>query len=249
MAHREYFYVEPKFISPPTVEIKGSEFNHLARVLRKKTRDIVEVVDGLGNLYTVVLTEVGKNFAGGEIQKRVRFAGEPNTKLTLAQAIPKSSRFELVIEKGTELGVSTFIPAICEHSLITGADTKVSRWQKIAIAAMKQSGRSYLPDVQNPQPLRNIILNKGLLKLGLIAHQDPRAKSMSALLSELKEKFFQIKSATILIGPEGGFSPEEVGFAHDNGFYSFTLGPRRLRSETAGIVASALFMELRWEMS
>lgn len=248
MSHREYFYVEPSFISPPTVEIKGSEFKHLALVLRKKVRDIVEVVDGAGNLYTVVLTDVGKNSARGEIQKRARFSGEPNVKLTLAQAIPKSARFELVIEKGTELGVSAFIPAICENSVIKEADGKVTRWQKIAIAAMKQSGRSFLPDVHKPQALHDIIQKKGPLTLGLIANPSPGARNLSALISDLREKSFQMKSAIILIGPEGGFSPEEAKMAGDNGFFSFTLGPRRLRSETAGIVASAVFMELMGEM-
>jgi len=249
MSHREYFYVEPGFITPPLVEIKGSEFKHLARVLRKNVRDIVEIVDGMGNLYTVVLTRMESSFAQGEIQKRVRFAGEPATKLTLAQAIPRNARFELVIEKGTELGVSSFIPTICEFSLIKDSETKGTRWQHVAIAAMKQSGRSMLPAIQKPLPFQDVVSQKSVLTLGLFAHPTHGAPSLSRLIAELKGKSLHLKSALILIGPEGGFSPDEVKLAHSNGFYNFTLGPRRLRSETAGIAAAALFMEALGEMS
>ncbi|MFZ5516822.1 MAG: RsmE family RNA methyltransferase [Candidatus Zhuqueibacterota bacterium] len=249
MSHREYFYVEPGFISPPLVEIKGSEFKHLARVLRKNVRDVVEIVDGVGNLYTAVLTRMETNFAQAEIQKRVRFAGEPNIKLTLAQAIPRNARFELVIEKGTELGVSSFIPTLCEFSLIKESETKGTRWQNIAIAAMKQCGRSVLPAIQKPQPIQDVITQKSVLTLGLFAHPAHGAPGLSALIAELKGKSHHLKSALIAIGPEGGFSQDEVKLARSNGFYNFTLGPRRLRSETAGIAAAALFMELMGELS
>ncbi|UCE55128.1 MAG: 16S rRNA (uracil(1498)-N(3))-methyltransferase [Desulfobacterales bacterium] len=249
MKHREYFYTEPKNISQGTLAIKGDELKHLSRVIRKKVRDIVEVVDGQGNLYTVVLTEISRQHAIGEIQKRTRYVGEPNFHLTLAQAIPRGNRFDLVVEKGTEIGVSTFIPLICEHSTVKASASRISRWKKIAIAAMKQSARSMLPEITSAQTIEEVIRKKGLLKLGLIADTGPGAKTLSNLAAEFKQKSFQLKFAIILIGPEGGFSSHEVKMALDNGFYRFTLGPRRLRSETAGIVASAILMDLIGEMS
>ena len=94
MKHREYFYTEPKNISKNSLAIRGDELKHLSRVVRKKVHDVVEVVDGQGNLYTIVLTKISKSVATGEIQKRTRYAGEPNFNLTLAQAIPKGNRFD-----------------------------------------------------------------------------------------------------------------------------------------------------------
>lgn len=244
MSHKEFFYTKPENISNNFVEIKGEELKHLSRVLRKKVREIVYVVDGRGNLYTILLTEIKKQVARGEIQKKARFVGEANFELTLAQAVPKGNRFDLVIEKGTEIGVSAFIPLICEHSIVETTPARISRRKKVAIAAMKQCGRSVLPEILPAQSVKEVMKKKGLLKLGLIAHSEGRCKSLYSISEQLKKKNHPIKSAIILVGPEGGFSPEEVNLAIENGFEPFVLGPRRLRSETAGIVASAIFMEL-----
>ena len=233
MNHKEYFYTNPENISQNFVEIKGEELKHLSRVVRKKVRDIIYVIDGKGNLYTVLLTEIKKQVARGEIQKRTRFAGESNFNLTIAQAVPKGSRFDLVVEKGTELGVSAFIPLICERSIVDVSTAKMSRWRKVAIAAMKQCGRSVLPEILSAQSVKEIVENKTVLQPGLIAHQDKWEKSLNAVIQPLKKKNDPAKSAVILIGPEGGFTPEEVKTATENGFVPFSLGSRRLRSETA----------------
>jgi 16S rRNA (uracil1498-N3)-methyltransferase len=244
MSHKEYFYTKPENISQDYVEIKGAELKHLSRVVRKKIRDIIYVVDGKGNLYTVLLTEIKKQFARGEIQKRNRFAGEENFHLILAHAVPKGSRFDLVVEKGTELGVSVFIPLLCEHSVVDISPAKISRWRKVAIAAMKQSGRSVLPEISPVQSIKQIIENKHILTPGFIAHQDSDSKSLSNVIHSFKEKGTLTKSAMIFIGPEGGFSVAEIQIALDNQILPFSLGSRRLRSETAGIVVSAIFMEV-----
>lgn len=249
MRHREIFYTEPKNISPDKLEIKGEELKHLVRVMRKQERDVIEVVDGQGNTYTAVLSKITKQFAQGEIQKRTRYAGEPNFQLTLAQAIPKGNRFDLVVEKGTEIGVSVFIPLLCEHSIVEASAARLDRWQKVAIAAMKQSTRSVLPEITPAQTVHDVIRKKGLLKPGLIAEGGDGSRSLSEIINGLQQKSVQLKSAVVLIGPEGGFSANEVDLALENGFHKFTLGRRRLRSETAGIVASAILMELIGEFS
>ena len=244
MKHQEYFYTKPENISENIVEIKGEELKHLSRVLRKKVRDVVNVVDGEGNLYTIVLTEIRKAVARGEIQKKVRFIGESNFRLTLAQAVPKGNRFDLIVEKGTELGVTTFIPLICEHSVVEATPARMNRWKKVAIAAMKQSGRSILPDIKPAQSVKEVIQKTGILSIGLIAHPQGKCKYLSSLIMELIKRKQPIKSMTVLVGPESGFSLEEVNFALENRYKSFTLGPRRLRSETAGIASAAILMEL-----
>ncbi len=244
MKHVENFYTEPENISSSEVVIRGSEFTHLFRVLRKKIRDVVNVVDGKGNCYTVVLTEFKKDHARGAIQKRTRFAGEANFSLTLAQAVPKMNRFDWVVEKGTELGVTAFIPLSCEFSVVEPNSVRSSRWEKIAIAAMKQCGRSLLPEIFPAQSVRETVQYSGLATLGLIAHPEGKSATLLQLAEQIKQNKQPPKAAVVLVGPEGGFSAEEVQFALDHGFKAFTLGNRRLRSETAGIVSAALIMEL-----
>lgn len=247
MKHQEYFYVSPDLISADAVVIKGEEFKHLSIVHRKKAREIVQVVDGRGNLYTVLLEHIGRQEARGSIQKRQRFAGEPNFNLTLAQAIPKGSRFELVIEKGTEIGVSTFIPLLTERTVVNAGETKLKRWNKIAVAAMKQSARSLLPEIHAPINFAEFMTDCPVYDFQLIGHAAGGMKSLTEVIESEKRKhrdLNRIKKGIILIGPEGGFIDEEVQKALDLNFLPFSLGPRRLRSETAGIVAAAILMEL-----
>ena len=247
MKHLEYYYVPPRDIKDDVVEFKGSELKHLTVVSRKKSGDKIFVVDGEGHTYSVELINVTSKSAIGKIQKRSRYLREPNFKLTLAQAIPKGNRFDLIIEKGTEIGVSKFIPLITERSIVQGSETKLNRWQKIAIAAMKQCTRSILPEITPAQTLDQLFMAKKIYHLQIIAHPENNAKSLTEVIIRNKEKFKKIsniKSGIILIGAEGGFSTAEVTTAKSWKFETFSLGQRRLRSETAGIIASALTMEL-----
>ena len=244
MKHFENFYTSPENISETEVLIRGAELKHLSRVLRKKIRDVINVVDGKGNLYIAILTEIKKDLARGEIQKRIRFAGESNFFLTLAQAVPKSNRFDWVVEKGTELGVSAFVPLNCEYSVIDSNAARISRWENIALAAIKQCGRSVLPEIYPSQSVKEFVQNANILSLNLIAHPAGKTSTLSHLAEQIKQLDQLPKSANVLVGPEGGFTAEEVNLAFENGFKPFTLGIRRLRSETAGIVAAALTMEL-----
>jgi len=247
MKHLEYFYVPPRFIKNNLVEIKGSEFKHLVVVSRKKKGDIVQVVDGEGSVYSVILTDITKTSAAGRIEKRSRYSGEPIFKLTLAQAIPKGNRFDFVIEKGTEIGVSKFIPLFTERSIVSGGESKLTRWQNLSIAAMKQCARSVLPQIASQQTLDQLLSSKGIFDFKLIAHPEHPSGCLTEIIIREKEKLSKItriKNGIILIGPEGGFTTEEVNTAKQWGYQSFSLGSRRLRSETAAIVAAAIVMEL-----
>ena len=247
MKHLEYFYIPPNQITGDIVEFKGQELKHLVIVARKKLHDIVQVVDGRGNVYTIQLNHITKTSATGVIQKRSRYSGEPNFQLTLAQAIPKGNRFDWAIEKGTEIGVSKFIPLITERSIVQGSEVKLKRWEKVAIAAMKQCTRSILPPITPPQTLDQILSGQEIYDFRLIAHPADRSKSLAELIIQEKQKFVRIskiRHGIILVGPEGGFTAAEVQQAETWNYQCFTLGQRRLRSETAGIVAASLVMEL-----
>ena len=187
MKHAEYFYVPPRNIKDNVVEFKGTELKHLTVVSRKTRHDVVHVVDGESNVLTVVLTQVNRKSAFGKIQKRSRYLKEPNFKLSLVQAIPKGNRFDFVIEKGTEIGVSKFIPLITERSIVKGNETKLNRWKKIAIAAMKQSTRSILPEITSPQTLDQVFMAKEINDFKLIAHPENQRKSLAEIIFQQKK--------------------------------------------------------------
>lgn len=246
MKHQEYFYVSPEGIDGEQIEIRGDELKHLSIVRRKKSTDIVHIVDGRGTLYTVHLEHIGRQVARGRVQKRQRYAGEPNFHLTLVQAMPKGSKFDLVIEKGTEIGVSKFIPLITRRSVVDAGHAKPTRWKNVAIAAMKQCARSILPEITPPVDFDAFMDKSPICDFQLIGHGADSAGSLSEIIESRRERLSAIsrfKSGIILIGPEGGFTELEVRKAAELNFQPFSLGARRFRSETAGIVASAIIME------
>jgi 16S rRNA (uracil1498-N3)-methyltransferase len=162
--------------------------------------------------------------------------------LTLAQAVLKGSRFDLIVEKGTEIGVSVFIPLLCARSVAT-LEHKVDRWRRIALAAMKQCGRSLWPSISVPMSFKEALdtLSSGDLKW--IAHEDVDIEPLN--LKDFSRKinnYNGIGRIVLLIGPEGGFTEQEVAEALSHGFNPISLGTRRLRSETAAIVATTFIM-------
>ncbi len=244
MITHDFFYSPPDLISDTIVEIHGEEFKHLIRVVRKKPGDIVNIVDGIGNVYTVVIKKITRTFAQAEIQKRIRLMGEPIFQLTLAQAIPKGSRFDWVVEKSTELGVAEIVPLVCDFSVTEGSTNRCRRWEKIAIAAMKQCHRSRLPKIHEPVRFSEFLTENWKKSLAFLAHPAKGAQALSTIILKNQQKYRTKRTAIIFTGPEGGFSENEIELAKKEGCQFFTLGPRRLRAETAGIASAAIFMEL-----
>ncbi|MBD3289328.1 RsmE family RNA methyltransferase [candidate division KSB1 bacterium] len=247
MKQHDFYYVPPENIDKNTVTFSGAELKHLKVVKRKRVGNIVQVVDGAGGAYTVELTQIDAKKAEGKIHKKTRYLGEPNFQLTLAQAIPKGNRFDLIIEKCTEIGVSHFIPLITDRTIPSAGEAKLKRWQKVAVAAMKQCARSVLPEIKSPQALESVLTGKEIYDFQLMAHPDETNKSLTDTILEQKQKINhlpRIKKGILLIGPEGGFTLTEAAKAREWNYNPFSLGQRRLRSETAGIVASGIIMEL-----
>ncbi|MBA4312827.1 MAG: hypothetical protein C0417_09380 [Chlorobiaceae bacterium] len=229
----DYFYSPPKNISAKEVVIDGDEFAHLTHVMRKNTDDIIRVVDGLGTAYDVQLTEIKKKTAHGAILQTYQQHNEPAIDLTIAVGILKNpSKFDYLVEKATELGVKKIIPLTTERTIPSHA--KIDRWQKLALAAMKQCGRSYLPKVKELIDLNDLLNEQESYTTKLIAHENPIVKTKSSDVIIQSEK-----SGIVLIGPEGGFGDEEISLAENAGYSILYLGERRLRTETAAIVAVA----------
>jgi 16S rRNA (uracil1498-N3)-methyltransferase len=204
------------------------ESKHIIKVLRKKDGDILFVTNGLGFLFEcsiVLAIETKCTVAIIRFNKSER----PNVYLHLAVAPTKmNDRFEWFLEKATEIGVSEITPIICEHS--ERKHIKNERFEKIVIAAMKQSNQYYLPKLNEPVGFKDFMKLKLSGQL-FIAHCEETDKKL------LKELILPKNPVTIVIGPEGDFSAKEIQLAIDSNFIPVSLGNTRLRTETAGIVA------------
>jgi 16S rRNA (uracil1498-N3)-methyltransferase len=232
----EYFYVPPERIVNGKVEIADEEFTHLVHVMRRKEGDEICIVDGKGGAYDVRLVSVGRRSAEGSVVRMLERSNEPKVVVTCAVGILKNpSRFDFLVEKTTELGVSSIIPLRTARTI--PAHAKIERWQKLALAAMKQSGRSRLPEVQELTQFDVVCSSASRYDRCYIAHEQPLGESAAAPLLSASDR-----NIAILIGPEGGFSDEEVGRAIETGWKPLFLGERRLRTETAAMIAVERFV-------
>jgi 16S rRNA (uracil1498-N3)-methyltransferase len=233
----DYFYCLPHNIRGGQFLIDGEEGAHLVHVMRKQAGDTIRIVDGVGTAYDARIDEVkGKNVKG-VIVNRYENHHEPSVHLTVAVGLLKNpSKFDFLVEKTTELGVRAIVPLKTERTI--PSHTKTERWQKLALAAMKQAGRSFLPQIGEITGLQDLLdsLPPGTQKY--IAHEQPIEPAIaSAAEGETGQP------VVILIGPEGGFSDGEVATALNAGCMPLYFGERRLRTETAAIIAvSALLL-------
>lgn len=225
------FFVKPENVHNNSFDITDDEFFHAVKVMRKKVHDSLSAVDGEGHLYEGVITSIGKDNLVVRLDQKYVNVKEPRITLILAQALPQGNAFDMVIEKGTEIGISIFQPIITERAPFDNG-SRLDRWHKKALAAMKQSGRSKCPSIKKPVTLKEV-LQKFDYEMGFIAHE-----SSNVYKNEKLSDLLNIKSVLLLIGPAGGFSQSEFEQVCERGIYPISLGPRRLRSETAGLVGA-----------
>jgi 16S rRNA (uracil1498-N3)-methyltransferase len=229
----EYFYIPAEFIIDQHIAIEGDEAKHISRVLRKQPGDRIWVVDGAGKAFDVVIRLVAPEMIECEILYEHHHLHEPDIEVTLAVAQLKNpSRMDWIIEKATELGVRTIIPLQTERTI--ARSPKEDRWNNIALAAMKQSGRCILPKITPPKDLEVVLANSSEYDVKLIPYE--RTDHILFIAEALKHRK-PPRSALILIGPEGGFTDDEVTQAEKFAFTQVSLGRRRLRTETAAIIA------------
>ncbi len=237
------FYTKPENIHQETLTIDGEEAKHILSVLRYKAGDLISVVDGSGTRYNVVIEKASRTSLEGKILSRIRKENEPAGHVTLAQAVCRQERMDFLIEKATEIGVSSIIPILTERNLvkvsgISKGKNKIDRWRRIAIAGMKQSLRTVLPEIENIVEFDNLLSRIKSYDLCLIASLEKGSKS----IKECEELKRRTRKILLIVGPESGFSEEELSKAKLQGAIPITLGIRRLRTETAGIVFLSLVL-------
>ena len=230
-----------RFFAPPsafsfgkrTVTLASDEARHLREVLRLKAGDEVQVFDGEGKEFRAAVSQARREFAELEIRDEIdAMRPESPLELALAVALLKGEKFDLVVQKGTELGVNQFVPLITRYADIRLRDEadgakRVARWQRIALEAAKQSGRAVVPQVTMPVPFETVIRDNSCL---LFSERDGQSLDTDS----------KLQSVTAIIGSEGGWSDEELDQARTSGVPIVTLGGRILRAETAAIATAAL---------
>ena len=231
---KEFFYTDPAKIGEHFLTIEGDESKHIVRVMRKSEGELLWVVDGIDRAYETVIHSVHHHSIECEILSVHERLNEPGIEVTLAVAVLKNpSRMDWLVEKGTELGIRRFIPVATSRTVAHAS--KEDRWKKIALAAMKQSGRCYLPQVYPLTDMESVLRHASVFDVRIIPYEQT---DEVLFITEALRHRPKPTSALIVIGPEGGFTEEEIRLAEHAGFVQVSLGKRRLRTETAAIVAA-----------
>lgn len=219
MKHR--FFIDTDLTAGATVALSRDEQHH-AHVVRVREGEEVEVFDGRGASFVAKYTSDGLQIVSAAPDREARVA------IHLAMSIINLDKFDIVLQKATELGVRSIIPLVTDRVEIRAERYrgKAERWRKIVFEAVKQSGRSVIPIVEEPQPFDEIVKRDGL-KIVFDADSESAPQQLT-------------NAATLFVGPEGGWSERELQLAREHGCAFERLGIRRLRAETAAIVATAL---------
>jgi len=236
------FFISEENIVHGKICIYGEDVNHIKKVLRLERGNSLTLCDGKRRDYIVKIESFESDRILTNIVKIEDNKSEPPAEVILFQGIPKSDKMDLIIQKSVELGVGKIYPVITERTIVKlgnqkDVDNKLKRWQKISLEAAKQCGRGIIPEVKNPVCFKEALTIASATQLGLIPYEKETAKSLKHYL-----KPGNINSVSIIIGPEGGFSEKEIEWAADEGLNVVTLGPRILRTETAGIAVLSILM-------
>jgi 16S rRNA (uracil1498-N3)-methyltransferase len=234
------FFVDPQHFSGDRISLPADIAHQIRNVLRLRTGAAILVLDNSGAEYEVLLRQVDKHQVLGEAVAKRPSPNEPRVQLTLYQSLMKRDKFEWVLQKGTEIGVSHFVPLVTQRSLVQDIDIKAgkqARWHKILTEAAEQSRRGRIPALHPPQSLTQALADYPA-QPGLIAWEEEAHVSLREALVGMKRP----SALSIFIGPEGGFAVAEVEAAQAAGIQAITLGKRILRAETAALVASALIL-------
>jgi 16S rRNA (uracil1498-N3)-methyltransferase len=242
---RRRVFASPEQFQGNLVSLSPAETHHLIRVLRLVEGDEVEVVDGCGRIVTALISRVTAQGVRLQLGDELPAHGESPLHLTVGLALVRADAFDLLVRQLTEMGVQQLIPFYAQRSLArpeTWQPQKLARWQRLAQDALKSSERAYLPRISPPVAFPEVL--EGGEEVKILCWEDLRhGEGRSSLTPDL-----QPRSVRLLIGPEGGFTQEEVAAAQAVGFLPMALGPRRLRVETAAVVAVSLVQYLWGDM-
>jgi 16S rRNA (uracil1498-N3)-methyltransferase len=241
-----HFFLDRDSISKDRAFIAGDEARHISAVLRLRAGDAIRLIDQEGWEYSAVISASSpQRVEVALIEKRPPLAA-PARRIILGQALPKFQKMDYIVQKATELGVSSIIPFVSNRSIGgVGADRfrlKRLRWQKIAREATKQCGRRLVPPVEKVTSFRDIVQAECENSLKIILWEDEKKTGLREIIIGSNH----YKNAVVLVGPEGGFAPGEIELAGDCGFQPVSLGQHIMRTETASLYVLSV-LQYEWE--
>jgi 16S rRNA (uracil1498-N3)-methyltransferase len=246
---RRRFYAPPAAFAhdQKSVTLSAEETRHAREVLRLQSGDEIFVFDGAGREFHCTIQTINRDSTELSVIAEVEPARpESSLNLTLAIALLKGEKFDLVIQKATELGVKRVVPLDTERADVRlrdndGANKRVARWRRIALEAAKQTGRAYVPEITAPVAF-NLLLTATVddKELSTNVTHLMFSERGGRPLAEATNNFGRLPTIVAVVGPEGGWTDAEIELAHQAGWEIVTLGGRTLRAETAGITVVAL---------
>ncbi len=238
------FFVEDGQVREEKIVITGSDVNHIKNVLRMKPGEKIRVSDESGRAYFCHIAELSQEMVTAWIDAKDAQGTELSNRIYLFQGLPKSDKMELIIQKAVELGAYAVVPVAMKNCVVKldekKSKSRTERWQTIAKSAAKQSKRTLIPQVYAPISWAEALSMAQKLDIVLVPYENERGM---AATREMIGDIQAGRSIGVMIGPEGGFAPEEIKEAeHRAGFFRISLGRRILRTETAGIAALSMLV-------
>lgn len=238
------FFVSAENLQDQDLVLSGKQAHQIRDVLRLGAGEHIIALDNRGAEFEVALTTIGRGEVKGRVIEKQQATGEPDVEITLYQSMLKKDNFEWVLQKCTEVGVARFVPLLTQRSLPRDCDSirinKLARWRRIITEAAEQSHRGRIPQLQPP-----IKLEQGMAELegfdcSLMASTEAHSVSLRSCLDGCGASGGV--AVALLVGPEGGFTEDELEHGRASGAIPFSLGRRTLRTETAAVVASSLIL-------
>lgn len=242
--HRIYVDPQNVKINDGLVVIDDQQARHIEKVLRLKSGDVLTAFDGKGTEYCLQLQGRINGLLVGKIEDIRVVTREPQLRLALVQGIAKGDKMDTIIQKAVEIGISTIYPVVTQYSVVRWdkekAEKKTNRWQTIAREACKQCRRNLVPDIKPVMDLGECYSLIGAAP-AIMLYENETGTRLRNILQQNRDRF-SCSDLFLLIGPEGGFSDSEAAEARKRGILTAGLGPRILRTETAGIAAASIVM-------
>lgn len=235
------FFTPAHMFSDTHAVITGEDVKHIYKVLRVKPGEKVVVNNLESEEFLGEVEEVNKQEVSIKILEKLDVNNESNLRITLFQGMPKAAKMDLIVQKCVELGISDIIPTITDRVdvKLKGEFKKLDRLNKIALEACKQSKRTVIPTVSEPMSFEEVLNKIDELDLMVIPYENATGYGIRAMVNSIENKS-NIKNVGIMVGPEGGFEESEIEALKEKGAHIVTLGPRILRTETAGFTCVSL---------
>ena len=239
------FYIDPSATSEPTVTIEGSEAHHIKTVLRLKPGDHIKLFDGTGYEYEAVISKLDADKADVEIKHKYRSKAGKGPRIVVAQAFLKEKKMDDLVRKLSELGIAAWIPFFSQRSIPRPDKDRLTnrtrRWKRIATESIKQCHRKTILEIAEALTFNEVLEFSQSFDLKIVFWENETSLLDRDVGSNTESR---LNSIIVMLGPEGGFTEQEIEMARQSGFVTAGLGPRILRAETATLAASTLVQYL-----